>query len=168
MAPVLRDVKIADNHDSNTVQAAVNRMLFSLYPILTKHYFILCFVITLGILQWAAARNRKPALSFLGLWGLSWVGLICGGFLVGGGFIWFFTLTPGLFQSGLAGGELTILFSAGGLSGLAVARLLGAFWQNVDKISARPAVQQAFVKARSTLPAKVPEKRQITTRPDNL
>jgi hypothetical protein len=49
--------------------------------------------------------------------------------LVTFGFGWFFTFTPGLFSPGLAGGELTTLFGAGGLSALLVTRLAGGVWQ---------------------------------------
>ena len=104
-------------------------MLFSLYPEITQNYFIFCFVITLGALQWAAARNDKPALSALGPWGLSWVGIGSGCLLIVSGFAWFFLFTPGLYQSGLAGGELSTLFSAGGLSALALTRLLARCWE---------------------------------------
>jgi hypothetical protein len=104
-------------------------MLFSLYPTITQNYFILCFVTCLGALQWAAARNRKPAISFLGRWGLGRLGRGVGSLLVCTGFIWFFTATPDLFTPGLAGGELSGLFVAGGLSALLVARLAGEFWQ---------------------------------------
>ncbi|GAB4442576.1 MAG: hypothetical protein Fur0044_39010 [Anaerolineae bacterium] len=104
-------------------------MLFSLYPIITQNYFILCFISVLGTLQWAAARNHKPAISWLGAWGLGRVGQGVGLFLVCAGFGWFFTATPGLFTPGLAGGELTTLFAAGGLSALATARLAGVLWQ---------------------------------------
>lgn len=104
-------------------------MLFSLYPTITHNYFMLCFVACLGTLQWAAARNRKPAISWLGPWGLGRPGLGVGLLLVVGSFSWFFAATPGLFAPGLAGGELSTLFVAGGLSALAVARLAGLFWQ---------------------------------------
>ena len=103
-------------------------MLFSLYPFITKHYFILSFIICLGTLQWTAARNGKPALSLLGRWGLGWLGTLIGGGLVGGGFVWFFTATPGLLQSGLAGGELSTLFISGGVCALVIARLAGWLW----------------------------------------
>jgi hypothetical protein len=103
-------------------------MLFSLYPIITQHYFIFCFIVCLGALQWATARNNKPALSLLGAWGLGWPGIMLGSLLVIGGFIWFFNYTPGLFEQGLAGGELSTLFGAGGLSALLTARLAGMLW----------------------------------------
>jgi hypothetical protein len=48
-------------------------------------------------------------------------------------FIWFFTATPGLFTSGLAGGELSSLFAAGGGCALLVTRLAGLLWQTVGK-----------------------------------
>lgn len=104
-------------------------MLFALYPLITKNYFILCFAVALGALQWAAARNRKPVISLLGPWGLGLTGQVFGAGLVLAGFGWFFAATPGLFETGLAGGELSSLFSAAGLSALAVARLAGLFWQ---------------------------------------
>lgn len=104
-------------------------MLFSLYPTITQNYFILCFVAVLGTLQWAAARNHKPAISWLGPWGLGRLGQGVGLFLVCASLVWFFSSTPGLFTPGLAGGELSTLFAAGGLSALVVARLAGALWQ---------------------------------------
>lgn len=104
-------------------------MLFALYPLITQNYFILCFTVSLGALQWAAARNHKPALNLLGPWGLGLTGQLVGAGLVLGGFGWFFAATPGLFETGLAGGELSTLFSAAGLSALGVARLGGLFWQ---------------------------------------
>ena len=110
-------------------------MLFSLYPIISQNYFILCFIIILGILQWTAARNHKPQISVLGAGGLSWAGTLFGGGLVIGGFVWFFTRTPGLWQSGLAGGELSTLFGGGGLSALLVARLAGALWQKKPRFA---------------------------------
>jgi hypothetical protein len=105
-------------------------MLFSTYSLISQNYFILCFVVCLGTLQWAAVRNEKPELSLLGPWGLGRLGGILGALLVVAGFSWFFLRTPGLFRSGLAGGELTTLFAAGGLSALLTARLAGALWQN--------------------------------------
>jgi hypothetical protein len=105
-------------------------MLFSVYPLISQHYFILCFIVCLGTLQWTAARNNKPGLSLLGPWGLGRLGRLIGTGLIIGGFSWFFLDTPGLFSAGLAGGELTSLFGAGGLSALLVARLAGALWQN--------------------------------------
>ncbi len=104
-------------------------MLFSLYPIITQNYFIVCFVAVLGTLQWAAARNHKPAISWLGPWGLGRLGQGIGLFLVCASLVWFFGSTPGLFTPGLAGGELSTLFAAGGLSALLVTRLAGALWQ---------------------------------------
>jgi hypothetical protein len=104
-------------------------MLFALYPTITQNYFILCFVACLGALQWTAARNRKPAISFLGRWGLGRLGRGVGSLLVCGSLTWFFAATPGLFAPGLAGGELSGLFVAGGLSAVLVARLAGEFWQ---------------------------------------
>jgi hypothetical protein len=106
-------------------------MLFTLYPTITQNYFILCFVSCLGTLQWAAAHNHKPALSLLGRWGLGWAGKAVGLLLIGGSFSWFFAFTPNLFAPGLAGGELSTLFVAGGLCALLVTRLAGAFWQLV-------------------------------------
>jgi hypothetical protein len=100
-------------------------MLFWLYPLITRNYFLLCFVACLGTLQWAAARNHKPALSLLGRRGLGWPGTVLGAGLVGGGFGWFFAATPGLFRPGLAGGELSTLFVLAGLLALAVSRLAG-------------------------------------------
>ena len=47
------------------------------------------------------------------------------------GFVWFFTKTSGLFTSGLAGGELSTLFSAAGLSALFLTRLAGGLWQKL-------------------------------------
>jgi hypothetical protein len=105
-------------------------LLFCDYPLIIKNYFMLFFVVILGTLHWAAARNHNPAISLFGGWGLGWTGNFFGGGLVLGGFVWFFITTPGLFTAGLAGGELSTLFSAGGLSALAVARLAGTFWQN--------------------------------------
>jgi len=103
-------------------------VLFSLYPVITQHYFVLCFVLCSGVLQWVAARNRNLGLSLLGPWGLGWPGTIGGGLLVIGGFVWFFMFTPGLFETGLAGGELSTLFGAGGLMAVVVARLAGVVW----------------------------------------
>ncbi len=88
-------------------------------------------MVCLGSLQWSAARNHKLNISLMGLWGLGWLGTITGALLVIGGFSWFFTFTPGLLNSGLAGGELSTLFGAGGLCALLVTRLAGAFWQKV-------------------------------------
>lgn len=107
-------------------------MLFSQYPVITQNYVILCFVVCLGTLQWSAARNRSLGLSLLGRWGLGKAGSIVGVLLIGGGFGWFFTVTPGLFKAGLAGGELTTLFGIGGLSALLITRLFGSFWQKYD------------------------------------
>jgi hypothetical protein len=108
-------------------------MLFTQYPIITQHYFVLSFVVCLGTLQWAAARNQTQALSIFGRKGLGRGGRVSGLLLVCGGFGWFFMATPGLFRPGLAGGELTLLFSAGSLSALVLARLAGAFWQWLDR-----------------------------------
>ena len=104
-------------------------MLFLLYPTITQHYFILCFVVCLGTLQWSAARNQNLSLSPLGPWGLGRPGMVVGVALIVGAFGWFFWVTPGLFQTGLAGGELSTLFAAGGLCALLTTRVLGKFWQ---------------------------------------
>lgn len=80
-------------------------------------------------MQWAAARNHRLNLSPFGPWGLGRTGTVIGTLLIIGGFGWFFVFTPGLFVSGLAGGELSTLFGAGGLSALLVTRLLSKFWQ---------------------------------------
>lgn len=108
-------------------------MLYSLYPTLTQNYFVLCFVVCLGTLQWVAGRNHKPALSFLGQWGLGWPGIICGALLVIGGFAWYFAFTPGLFAPGLAGGELSTLFAVGGLSAVAVTKLARLLCRSVTR-----------------------------------
>lgn len=104
-------------------------MLFWLYPLISQNYFILCFAACLGTLQWVAARYHKPAISLLGPWGLGRLGQVTGLLLVCASFIWFFAVTPGLFTPGLAGGELSTLFVAGGLCALGVARLAGLCWQ---------------------------------------
>jgi hypothetical protein len=104
-------------------------MLFSFYPTITQNYFIFCFVACLGILQWAAARNHKPTLSLLSRRGLGRLGQGLGLFLVCGSFGWFFTVTPGLFTPGLAGGELSTLFVAAGLCTLLVTRLAAIVWR---------------------------------------
>ncbi len=104
-------------------------MLFTLYPLITHHYFWLCFIAALGTLQWTAARTHKPAISLFGPWGLGWPGQVVGLGLIVGSFGWFFTATPGLFAPGLAGGELSPLFVAGCLLAMITARLLGAWWQ---------------------------------------
>ena len=108
-------------------------MLFTQYPIITQHYFVLSFLVCLGTLQWAAAHNRNLAISLLGRWGLGRPGKVSGLLLVCGGFGWFFLATPGLFRPGLAGGELTLLFGAGALSALILARLAGVFWQWLER-----------------------------------
>ena len=119
-------------------------MLFAQYPIISQHYFILACLVCLGTLQVAAARNRKQALSLLGRWGLGRPGLVAGLLLVSGGFGWFLVATPGLFEPGLAGGELSLLFGAGGLVALILARLAGAFWQWLDRrSSSAPGVPHA-------------------------
>jgi len=106
-------------------------MLFSLYPVITQNYLILCFVVCLGTLQWIAARHKKLELSLLGPWGVGRTGAALGVLLIIGGFGWFFSRTPGLFTAGLAGGELTTLFGIGGVSALLLARLAGEIWKKV-------------------------------------
>ncbi len=108
-------------------------MLFALYPTISQHYFILCVVSCLGVLQWVAARHHKPTLSLLGRRGLGWSGMVLGVMLIVSSFSWFFTCTPHLFAPGLAGGELSILFVVGGLCALLIARLAGWIWQRVDQ-----------------------------------
>ena len=110
-------------------------MLFHLYPTITQNYYILCFIVCLGALQWSAARNRILGLSLLGPWGLGRPGIIAGLVLIMGGFNWFFIYTPGLFSSGLAGGELSSLFAGGALNALVAARLSGVLWQRVHKFN---------------------------------
>src|SRR5262245_41050 len=106
-------------------------MLFALYPHITQNYFILSFLACLGILQWSAARHRRLSLSVLGPWGLGRVGKIIGLSLALAGFGWVLWATPGLFQPGLAGGELSSLFAAGGGCALLVARLAGLAWEKI-------------------------------------
>ena len=106
-------------------------MLFSLYPTITQHYFLLCFIVSLGMLQWSAARNHRLGLSLLGTWGLTRPGTIAGILLVVGGFSWFYACTPELFEPGLAGGELTPVFGLGGGYALLISRLSGLFWQRL-------------------------------------
>jgi hypothetical protein len=108
-------------------------MLFTLYPAITQNYYILSFVTCLGTLQFVAARNQILTLSFLGPWGIGFTGAGVGMFLIVGGFGWFFATTPGLFDSGLAGGELSLLFATGALSALAVTRLCSVCWQKFHK-----------------------------------
>ena len=103
-------------------------MLFSVYPKIAQNYFILCFIVSLGILQWSAARNRWLSLSMLGNWGIAWRGKTAGILLIIGGFSWFFAFTPGLFEPGLAGGELSPLFGLAGVSALITTRLSAEFW----------------------------------------
>lgn len=104
-------------------------MLFSLYPEITQNYFILCFFACLGVLQWTAARHERLTLSLLGPWGLGWSGRALGLGMAVAAFAWFFQATPGLFITGLAGGELSTLFTAGAGCALLVARLAGLLWQ---------------------------------------
>lgn len=106
-------------------------MLFAQYPIITQNYFLLAFLTCLGTLQWIAARRGRPGLSLLGPWGLGWPGAILGMGCVVSSFGWFFLSTPGLFEPGLAGGELSTLFAAGGGCALVLARLAGALWQKI-------------------------------------
>jgi len=114
-------------------------MLFSLYPLITQHYFILSFLVCAGTLQWSAARHQRVGLSLLGPTALNRGGQLAGLGLVVGGFTWFFAQTPNLFQPGLAGGELSTLFGAGGASALLVTRLGGLFWQKkLTQRSAKP------------------------------
>jgi hypothetical protein len=108
-------------------------VLFALYPHITQNYFILSFLVCLGVLQWSAARHERLSLSLLGPWGLGWPGMIAGLSLTIATFGWFFWATPGLFQPGLAGGELSTLFAAGGGGALMVARLVGLVWQKMGK-----------------------------------
>lgn len=105
-------------------------MLFALYPTITQNYFWLAFLTCLGTLQWAAARHGKLALSLIGPWGLGWLGATLGLLGAISSFGWFFLSTPGLFEPGLAGGELSALFAAGGGCALVVTRLAGAWWQS--------------------------------------
>ena len=56
--------------------------------------------------------------------------------MVIGGFGWFFVWTPGLLETGLAGGELSTLFGTGGLFALVVTRLAGTIWQQRDTATA--------------------------------
>ena len=104
-------------------------MLFLIYPTITLNYLVLCFIVSLGTLQWSAARNNRLSLSLLGPWGLGRPGIIVGMSLVGAGLVWFLACTPRLFEPGLAGGELSTLFGAGGLGALIVTRLSGAIWK---------------------------------------
>ena len=104
-------------------------MIYAHYPTISINYYILSFIVCLGTLQWTAARNQNLKLSPLGPWGLGFLGSVIGVGLVVGGFSWFFATTPGLFGSGLAGGELSTLFAAGGLSALLVARITGTLWR---------------------------------------
>ena len=110
-------------------------MLFALYPHITQNYFILCFLACLGVLQWSAARHGRLSLSVMGPWGLGRPGLIAGLGLAVAAFGWFFWATPGLFQPGLAGGELSSLFAAGGGCALLVARLAGVVWEKTSSPS---------------------------------
>lgn len=106
-------------------------MLFSLYPLISQNYFILCFVACLGTLQWAAARTQNLAISWLGRWGLGRPGEGIGLLLIFSSFTWFFAATPGLFTPGLAGGELSSLFVAAGLCALLVTRLASVLFQSL-------------------------------------
>lgn len=110
-------------------------MLFSLYPEITQNYFVLSLVVTLGTLQWSAARHKQLKLSWLGPWALNKRGSVIGIILIAGGVVWFFAFTPGLFTPGLAGGELSSLFGLGCLCGLLVIRLCAAAWQKSPSIS---------------------------------
>jgi hypothetical protein len=106
-------------------------MLFSQYFEITLNYFLLAFLISLGTLQWVAARHQKSGLNLLGPWGNGWPGQGLGLLMVVASFTNFFLTTPGLFSPGLAGGELSLLFGAGGGCALLGTRLAGAWWQKI-------------------------------------
>ncbi len=117
-------------------------MLFALYPTITQHYFLLAFLTCLGTLQWIAARRGKLHLSLSGPWGLGRLGAGLGILCVITSFGWFFLATPGLFEPGLAGGELSTLFAAGGGCALVVTRLAGACWHKIHSTQTKFQVQQ--------------------------
>ncbi|MFN8458213.1 MAG: hypothetical protein U0401_26775 [Anaerolineae bacterium] len=106
-------------------------MLFTQYPTIVQNYFLLAFLTCLGTLQWVAGRRGQLSLSLLGPWGLGRMGVLAGWVGIIGSFAWFFRSTPGLFAPGLAGGELSALFAAGGGCALVITRLAGACWQKI-------------------------------------
>lgn len=85
---------------------------------LTLAYFALCFLASLGLLQIVAAHEGLVGLTFI-RGPRRWSSYALGGALIAGSFAWFFaTQREPIFQPGLAGSELFLIFGLAALLAL--------------------------------------------------
>lgn len=84
------------------------------------HYFFLCLVAILGIIQGVAARYARRDL----IWMEGQVGYGLCALLVAGSFVWFFVTDEDIFIPGLAGGELFSIFVAAFIAAVPVTRIV--------------------------------------------
>lgn len=84
------------------------------------HYFIWCFVATLGTLQGVATRYRRRDLA----WFEGRGGYVFGALAFLGGPVWFFWVDEEAFYPGLAGAELFAVFIAAFLSAVYCTRFI--------------------------------------------
>jgi pimeloyl-ACP methyl ester carboxylesterase len=79
----------------------------------------LAFVTIVGALQFVAARHRLIGLTLLGRARKPVWGYLLAIALIVVAFVWFFATTPEVFDPGLAGSELVLLFGAAGICAVA-------------------------------------------------
>lgn len=84
-----------------------NRTFFGLIMLgeglLAPNYFVFCFIASLGVLQFVAARYGLRGMMLLPRRASTWVGLA----IILFAYVWFFAVQPDLYIPGLAGGELS-------------------------------------------------------------
>lgn len=106
------------------------------------HYFVLCFVATIGTIQGAAVRYDRRDL----IWIYGTGGYVLAVLLFVSSFVWFFLTDEEIFIPGLAGGEFFVIFVAAFFAAVPVVRL----------------VSLLLVRARvvATVPERTPRKRE--------
>ncbi len=89
-------------------------------PTQTIHYFILCLVAILGVIQVSAAPANRRDL----LWFDERTSLLIGVLSIPSAFIWFFLVDDELFIPGLAGGEMIAIFSVAFVTAIPISRMV--------------------------------------------
>lgn len=110
-----------------------NRVFFGLIMLgeglLALNYIIFCFIASLGVLQFVAARYGLRGMLLLPQRASTWAGLA----LILFAYVWFFAVQPDLYIPGLAGGELSTFAVFAFLLALVASFVLGYISHRVLK-----------------------------------
>lgn len=101
-------------------------MLNFVEPRVAIHYFVLVLISFMGVLQIVAARHQLRSLSLIPPRRQAWLGTILGLAIIAGGFAWFIVATPEMQRPGLAGFEISLLFTIATLLAVLICRLTAA------------------------------------------